>query len=617
MATPSGNILLLKNVPIRADYEHSIDFKDASEQYSFWQGYVKYSLDNYSYVRKEREYIVAGLPLQSLDDINYLIFRSADDERLYYAFVTNKVYVNQETTYIYFIIDVLQTYMFDYKFGASYIAQAHEDRWNAEHKPIYSKTDEGLAYGEEYAVESAHALRQSERLRWVMVTLRGYPSDLVSEGSVIENSNLTPVASPFAILLLPLPIGHNSSFNNVHITGINSSVGIGTYSDFCEVMLKSAIGNYISTITLLAYNPFIQSESYGNLSTTISFNSAAVIQTVTFNGGARPFLILMDYVISGDTSEDNVLTGTLAEANWDLGLESSLPTEEQWSEIKAKPYTTKRDKRFESKLLCAPYRYNLLTDWRTAPVVFKNEYMPTDKISVKYSMALSHNAPYRYWVKDYKKDPEGRYTSLSQPMSLEFPVLSDQYYTYLLENKNTIQTNLENSLINGAVSVGMGAASGFAMGGVWGAAAGAVAGVVNAATSTVTMVRSENAKQADIKKLPDNLISNTDSAFNIIDKNTEVQWYRMRLCCENEEILAEIFNMQGYKVNRVAVPNLRSRVRFNYLRTVGANILGSFNQADVLKIRDIFDKGVTIWHYTPENFKPLDYTFENIEVNLL
>ena len=75
--------------------------------------------------------------------------------------------------------------------------------------------------------------------------------------------------------------------------------------------------------------------------------------------------------------------------------------------------------------------------------------------------------------------------------------------------------------------------------------------------------------------------------------------------------------MSGYKVNRVDVPNTRSRVRFNFIKTVGANIVGSFNQDDLSKIKSIYKNGVTIWHYSATVFYPLDYSYENIEVNLL
>ena len=220
-------------------------------------------------------------------------------------------------------------------------------------------------------------------------------------------------------------------------------------------------------------------------------------------------------------------------------------------------------------------------------------------------------------LKDYKKDPEGRYTSLMQAVGLEFPVISDAYYTYMLENKNTIQANVTNSAINAVAGTINGVISGAGVGGAGGALFGGVSGAVAGGLSLQAQIRSENAKQADLKAKPDNVIASIDSAFNILDNNTDIAFYRMRICCENEEIIAEIFNMYGYKVNRVDIPNTRSRVRFNYIQTAGANIIGSFNQSDLSRIKEIYNNGITIWHYIDQNFKPLDYSYENIEVNLI
>lgn len=604
MAIPSGEIYLLSNVPLTASYEHTIDFKDKDEQFKYFSGFIKYTFDKYSYIRKEREYLTFELPVALADEINYMLFRSADGERLYYCFVGNKRYVNKSVTEISYEIDVMQTFMFDYKFNASYIRQAHVDRWTADHKPIYSKTDEGLNYGSEYVVENAYRIEQSDLLRWLLVSVKEY-SAVVGEGYA-DMPALNPAPSPFACFLLPVVVKLDGN-NQPYPVRVGGADNIATYNDFVNLMRKNAIGNYIHSISLLTYNPFINNAHFDGSNINVYFNSVAGITTTQIDGLNKNILVIAN---AGLKSAE-----TLAVADWDIGLEDTLPTSDQWAEVKQKPYTTKRDKRFESKLLCAPYRYNLLSDWRNAPLILKNEYMTTDKLTVKYSYGLSYNTPFRFWIENYKRDVEGRNATLSQPLGLEFPVISDNYYTYMLENKNTIQANLTNTIINASSGVVSGAVNG-ASGGVAGAVVGGVMGAVGGVLNVQSQLRSENAKQADLKAVPDTILNSVDSSFNIVDNNAVVTFYRMRLACEYEEILAEIFNMSGYKVNRVEIPNLRSRARFNYIQTLGANITGSFSQSDILKIKSIFDNGITIWHYY-EGFKILDYTLENIEVNLL
>jgi len=612
MAIPSGEIYLLNNVPIMADYQHTFDFDDRNQQFSYWRGYVKHTLSNYTYVRKEREYLSVELTMNQLEDVNYMIFRPANDERWYYAFVTDKRYSNPHSTEVFYSIDVMQTYMFDVKWKPSYIKQAHVDRWDADHKPIYSMTDEGLDYGSDYCVESGFKIEQDEGIYWALITLKDY-SSLADEGLVIDNTKSSPGRSSFACAMMP--------FDNIPHTSESGSMfkwydkTLSPFDDFIKLMLNSAIGNFVQSIVILPYNPAIF-----NLSKTDV--GAGPQYTITENGGVGFATTTIDNVTMLMLGTLTSGQGVLAVDDWDLGLKDSLPTDAEWEELKAKPRTTKRDKRFESKLLCSPYRQNILTDWRTNPVVYKNEYMTTDKLEILYNYAFSHNAPFRYWVKDYKRDPEGRYTSLMQPMALELPVISDAYSTYLLENKNTIEANLQNAKISAYTNIGMSAVNGFVhgdspagtlIGGVSSAIMGAVQGAVNVGQ----LIRSENAKQQDIQNKPDTLINSTDSAFNVNDKNTGISFYRMKICCENEEILSEIFNMTGYKVNRVEIPNTRSRVRFNFIQTGGANVVGSINQSDLMKIREIYDRGITLWHYSEKDFNPLDYSYENIEVNLL
>lgn len=618
MAIPNGKVYLLKDVPLSADYEYTIDFKDRDEQYSYFEGFIKYPLTNCTYVRREREYITVERSLAELEDVNYLMFRSTEGERLYFAFVTNKTFVSEKVSMVFYQVDVMQTYAFDYKWKPSYIKQAHVDRWTAEHKPIYSKTDEGLDYGTEYSVESAYRLEQSSAVRWLLVTMVD-EAGAVAVGGLhgIKGGTINPAATPFISVLVPLPLltdGINAPYA-VQVETFGNSFISGNYNDFAAAMTDSALGNYVRSISLLSYVPFVMSEQVDGEQITVRFSSSgAKFRQVGFpvGEGTKQFLVLENayrgYIMGGQT---------LARTAWNTGLDGSLPTSKQWEDVKKNPYTTERDKRFESKLLCAPYRYNLLSDWRGAPVVYKNEYMTDTNIEVKFSWGITHNAPFRFWIEDYKKDPEGRNTCLSQPVALEFPVISDAYYTYILENKNTIQANLTNAIINAGAGAINGAISGGGMGGAAGAAFGAVSGVVSGGLNVGAMVRSENAKQRDLKTHPDSVINSVDSAFNVVDKNIDVTFYRMRICCENEEIISQIFNMSGYMVNRVEVPNTRSRVRFNYLQTVGANITGSFNQADLLRIKEIYNNGITIWHYSPENFNLLDYSYENIERSLL
>jgi hypothetical protein len=55
--------------------------------------------------------------------------------------------------------------------------------------------------------------------------------------------------------------------------------------------------------------------------------------------------------------------------------------------------------KYESKLLCYPYSYNMLTDFQAQPLILKNEYLTENRLqTIASTQCLSHNMKARYWV---------------------------------------------------------------------------------------------------------------------------------------------------------------------------------------------------------------------------
>ena len=64
-------------------------------------------------------------------------------------------------------------------------------------------------------------------------------------------------------------------------------------------------------------------------------------------------------------------------------------------------------------------------------------------------------------------------------------------------------------------------------------------------------------------------------------------------------------------------PNLRDRYYYNFIRTIGANVISkgrTIPKAHLNKLKNIFDNGVTIWHMDRVGVQMFDYTYDNIEV---
>lgn len=629
MPKPSGQVYLCENALIDNSYTNTISFKDPSEQLSYWGSLVKYRISDFMYIRRTRQYIKVDKSLSELEGINYLYFRAEESGKIYYCFVTTKEYISDSATYLYFETDVLQTYMFDYEVKQSYVQQEHVDRWTADHKPIYSRTEEGLDYGSEYTVESAYRVKSAIKApyfkEWYLVVMaEGYN---VISGRSSEHSNIGTIANPYVFLLVPNSDseGLTATVRNPADYTATEGVKVDRITEFLKITANSELGNFVKQIIRLPYLPFdfsVNGDPARNVDTTGKMTVNITYQVL---GDSNDTAKQGVFLVIGNVEQSVKFTKQLASLGIFEGIDSALPTDEQWAEVKSKPYFIERDKRFESKLLCYPYRYNYLSDWKTQPAIIKNEYLTGDSIDLWFTQGICFNAPARYWIDGYRKDPEGRNNSVMQTEQEDVPILTDSYYTYMLQNRNQLQADRNNAIINasvGALSSAVGGAiGGAAAGGVVGAIGGAVTGIVggavNGAVNYQALVRSQNAKQSDLKNLPDTILSVNDCSFNSQDNNKYITLYRMKICCEFEELLADTFAMTGYTVKRVKVPNLRTRLRYNYVKTVGANIVGSFNQNDLRTIQAIFDNGVTFWHWNDVNFKPFDYSLENIERSLL
>lgn len=621
MSKPSGQVFLVKNAIVDRNYGHTIDFKSPSEQLAYWGSLIKYSVDKelYSYIRRETQQITVPYKLDEIQDVNYLYYKASENSKMYYCFVDDKKYLSETASTIYFHTDVLQTYMFDYEVKQSYVLQEHTDRWDANHKPIYSRTEEGLDYGSEYTIESGYKIEPNqEKDTQYYLAICTQHNHLVGSGNSTNATEIADICLPYYFYLLAHDKRASDSGYTKWAVKIdeNDATMVGGLYEFMQKMSSGVLGNFVKQIIRLPYLPFKYKADEGMEYTNIDLTGENSV----------------DFAITGikidDTAEVNFLAinkikknyefvKKLAEMNVFEGVESALPTDEQWAKVESNPYSIERDKRFESKLLCYPYRYNLLTDWKSNPVIIKNEYIGSDKIKLNYTQGVSFNSPVRYWIENYKKDPEGRGTSLVQLTPDEIPVVSDAYYTYMLQNKNQIQANQTNAIVSGAVNTGMGVVNGARSGGLVGAIFGGLNSGVDSAVNLQNMIRSENAKQKDLKNLPDSIINSNDCGFTLFDNNKHISFYRYKICCEFEELLADTFNITGYTVKRVKKPDLKSRLRFNYIKTVGANIVGSFDQSDLTLIKQIFDNGVTFWHYNTVNFKPFDYSLENIETKLI
>lgn len=125
---PNTNIKILKDVPLEPSYENTLYFSSISAQTNYFSSKAKYTLTQNTYQRVNRGVIRVGIKAESLYDCNYVMFQNAGyGNKWFYAFILKVEFVNNTTADVFFDVDVMQTYFFDYTLKECLIERQHSE----------------------------------------------------------------------------------------------------------------------------------------------------------------------------------------------------------------------------------------------------------------------------------------------------------------------------------------------------------------------------------------------------------------------------------------------------------------------------------------------------------
>lgn len=139
---PNTIVRVLKNVPLDDTYTDTRWFSNKGQQTSFFTGKAKYSFTDMTYQRVNngiahpRVALTCRVPriADDLYDCNYMMFQNSNyGSRWFYAFIKQVNYINPNNTELVYEIDYLQTFMFDFEIKASFVEREHASA--AEDKP--------------------------------------------------------------------------------------------------------------------------------------------------------------------------------------------------------------------------------------------------------------------------------------------------------------------------------------------------------------------------------------------------------------------------------------------------------------------------------------------------
>ena len=118
----------LLNVPLEADYKHTIFFDLPKDQTDYFLAKKVKSFEDFNYQRKDN---IIRIPLhfdELCGKVNYVMYQNkAYNNKWFYAFIIDIKYVSDGMSEIYIKTDVMQTWFFDYSLKSCFVEREHTD----------------------------------------------------------------------------------------------------------------------------------------------------------------------------------------------------------------------------------------------------------------------------------------------------------------------------------------------------------------------------------------------------------------------------------------------------------------------------------------------------------
>lgn len=203
-----------------------------------------------------------------------------------------------------------------------------------------------------------------------------------------------------------------------------------------------------------------------------------------------------------------------------------------------------------------------------------------------------------------------------------YPLLSTKtnyFNAWLNQNANIIELNAQQETFNyqidtlktglSGTSNLIGSAFKLDIGGVLNSAVNTGLDLASLDKNHEFYIKQQLAQIEKQKLLPDKVNLSTSNStllqFNLM--NTSI-FYVYTIKRQMAKRIDNFFSMYGYLTNEIEIPELYNRPNWNYVKTIGANIIGDIPQLDLEAIKTLFDNGITLWH-NPNTF--LDYSQNN------
>lgn len=562
------NITLYRNVKLSLGGTDTYQWDNVNEQNTFFANRRALSFEAQSYQRDGRNYVRVKRPINGLLNIDYLSFVNRDYEnKVFYCFVNAVNYINDETTEFVYTVDVMQTFYFDYGINPCFIERMHTPT----DRPGDNLLNESFDLGEFVVNSYIPEVLQLKSL-CVIVECSFDAYDWFTGGYVTKKApelmdRGNGLFGNTSIVALPIVLFKN----NQTLYPLDNHTA---FNQFMTAMWESRGGVTVNDILSMWIYPF-DNLSYSRSSSTSTTGDRADFYRIFEINGVKNANILESAIIQLPNRP------------------STLDT-----------YTPRN-----KKLLTYPFCQMLISNNNGSAINLRFERFATPE-SPKGGLFFTSTSEGKVRLVPMNYDGmQNLNVDMSQAIdTAPYPLVSylgDAYNIWMAQNRNTIANGFENVEIDfeqaqrqRMVSGTIGAA-GQALGGNYGGA------LVSVATTDMSLydqkidkdqtINSMLAKQEDIKLQPATARGIQSVGLSYQSGYGNFSIMSKTIDRVHAKSIDDYWTAYGYPIRQIQTVVRKTRQRFTYIKTVGAQCGASIPAKYKTEIEKIYDTGVRFW----------------------
>ena len=555
---PNSDVVLCRGVPIESDYRHTLYFDSVAAQNNYFFSKAFKQFHNVSYQRERRNVITLEIPATQVYACNYLMFKNTSyGEKWFFAFVNSVEYVNDNVTDIYYELDVMQTWMFEYTLSQCMVEREH----SVTDKIFENTKPENIGYGE---------------------LMCGVSQNLLSSHGLLGEYACVITSKPYSSSDVPIKL--YSQFCPVYgyigrAEDMNVIVQEFVRTGWQDAVLSVTVGN-----KLMAQGA---DETHFDMPKQVpkeDFKFVCYGVTSGIHEGEEQF---KDQLPNGYKPRNKKLFSYPYNQLWISNNQGTV------NEYRYEDFKLDKDGFFHMEVaasgISSPECVLYPLDYRGVAKYYDHALVLTGYPTVpwigdtyKAYMAMNRN---QIENAVFTQGANGLMNTISAFLGGAMTVnnAADMLQAAKADASNAGQT------VSKTTKTGLRQQ---AMGGIFSAIGTAGTSVVD----YMTTVWQVEAKLKDVSNIPPNVggLSGAGSVTNALSR-FDYSTYYMCVKPEYAEIVDKFFDMFGYNTCTVKVPNTHSRPHWNYVKTIGCEIQGFLPQEAANIIKAVYDHGVTFW----------------------